>query len=305
MDRLGVIDIGTNSVHLLVGGRKGDEIFFELDALEPTRLGEGLDKGKRLSPEAMERTAEAVVRFASVARSLCASRVIAFGTAALRQVENGSEFIGRLRASFPLEVSVISGEKEAYFTYKAVSSLPIATGRRFLILDLGGGSSEFIFGNGGRLSQLLSIPLGCVGITERFFSHFPISSADLIAAKKEAVRCLSPVSRREKPEIMIGVGGTVTSLAHLALGGGEYDPERVEGFKLKRGEIEGLITKISLMSVGERVRRFNLHPLRADILLGGAVILSAVMDLINQDEIVVSSKGARHGVLIAELEKGG
>jgi len=305
MGKLGVIDIGTNSVHLVVGEKRGGEVFIELDTLAPTRLGEGLTKGKKLSPEAIKRTAEAVSHFFSLARSYGASRVIAVGTAALREVENALEFIERVRASSHLDVSVISGEEEAYFTYKAISSLSLIGDKYFLILDLGGGSSEFIFGDKGKIKEVVSLPIGCVKLTERFLSQFPLSPDDLRAARKEAMDILSQLPEAEKPEVVIGVGGTATCLAHLALGGREYDPDKVEGYVLARGKVGEMIELLSSLPTEERVRRFNLHPLRADIILGGAVILSAVMELFGKEEIVVSSRGLRHGVLIAEFEREG
>ncbi|MCD8234544.1 MAG: Ppx/GppA family phosphatase [Cloacibacillus porcorum] len=290
-----VIDIGTNSVKLIIGERShGNAIKIILDVNVITKLGEGMRKDGRLSEAAMARTAQAVVKFADFARSQGAEDVVCVGTMALRTAENAGDFIEKVRAADGPEVRVLSGEEEAALSSRAVlNSIDGALRGEALIFDTGGGSTEFVRAAGGEIERAFSVPVGAVTLTDENFKSSP-SDPRLVCSVIEA-------GVRPGAAMMIGAGGNVTAIASAAAGLDRYDPNVIHGSALTREEIMRQTALYAKCTDEERREIKGLSPKRADIILGGACIILAAMEAAGAKEIVVSDRSLRHELLRREL----
>src|SRR5579862_629972 len=223
MKPVAVIDIGTNSIKMVVAEKKNGEIAIIAEAREVTRLGEGLSATGMISHGPMQRTLSVLRRLADRARRAHANPIAAIGTAALRDAANGEEFLQRAREQTGLTVEIISGKLEAHLAYSAAHldpHLPLDHARPLLVCDIGGGSTELICGNGNAIQGYASFSMGAVSFTERFLTSDPPSQAEYDAAREEVTRSVASfeICREEAPQI-VGIGGTVTNTASVVLGG--------------------------------------------------------------------------------------
>lgn len=297
MARVAAIDIGSNSVKLHVaevGAGPGWRVL--ADRSEITRLGEGLKEQRIITPDAMARTLEVVGRYVAEARELGAAEIAAVGTMCLREASNSEGFRARVREACGIDVSVIDGEEEARLSYLAViSGLPLPEG--VVAFDTGGGSTEFIVGRGSAIERRFSLNLGAVALTQEFFRSDPATPEELsalLAHLSRALRDLEPPARRSA---VVGMGGTVTSMAAVKLELRGYDPEKVHGSVLTRFDVESQVGRFREQTVAARRRIVGLHPKRADIILAGAAIVLAVLRRLDADRLLVSDRGLRHGVI--------
>ncbi len=296
--RLAALDCGTNTVLFLVAdvsaGKhgRGKAVAVEQD-IDITRLGQGLDQSGELRPEAMERTLAALVRFSARARALGAERVIAIGTESLRAARNGQEFLDRARHS-GVPLGVVSGDDEARLSFRAVAAtLPPGAGKRS-VLDIGGGSTELIVGE-DRPERFRSVPIGSVRLTERLLHHDPPTAEERAALCETIKRALVDLPAPEGE--LVGLAGTVTSVAAIHLGLEPYDGERVEGLRLPVADLSRMCERLGRMPLLERQKLRGLDPRRADVIYAGAMILLQVALLTGRSEIVVSDRGVRWGAL--------
>ncbi len=309
MTRLAAIDLGTNTVRLLVADADPGAGLRPLHGEQVVaRLGEGLAASGRLAPAAMARAMAAVAGYCARARRLGATRILVVATAAVRQARNGDRFLARLAASPAgaappdVEVRVVSGETEARLTLLGVlSGLPPATGR-IAVLDIGGGSTELIVGEGVRTAALVSLPLGVVGLAERFFHADPVEDAELAACAAHVAARLAadawPAMRPLAARRLVGTAGTITTLAALDLGLAAYDAARVHGHRLTRPRMAALRARLAALPVAARARLPALEPGRADLIVPGTVVALAVLDGLGLDELTVSDAGLREGILL-------
>ncbi|MDH7571105.1 MAG: Ppx/GppA phosphatase family protein [Armatimonadota bacterium] len=297
--RAAAIDIGTNSVLLVVGERLGNEeprILHE--RAEITRLGEGVDAERQLRGAAMERTAAVVARFADEARALGASLIRAVGTSALRDANNAEEFALLLRRCAGLSLEVVHGDEEARLAYAAVrgdASLGLPTGA-LVVVDIGGGSVEFVFGYEEELRFRRSLDCGAVRVTERFFHADPPTPQQLAAAAAWLNEALAALP--DPPNAPAGgIGGTCVNLAAVRLALPQLDPARVHGQYLHVAEVERQIALFASMPTERRRGIPGLEPKRADVILAGALVLRRVLSRLRAPGITVSARGLRYGVL--------
>jgi exopolyphosphatase/guanosine-5'-triphosphate,3'-diphosphate pyrophosphatase len=296
--RLAAIDLGTNTVHLLVGEVEGAGWRLLERAQRVTRLGEGQAAGDALQPAPMARTLETVAEFVRRAEARGAPRVRIAATSAVREATNRADFVARLeRLGHPVEV--LSGEDEARLTLLGVAS-GLTDERPFVLLDIGGGSTEFTLARSGRMERAVSLRLGVVAYAERQAGDGRLDGASLARLREEIAERL----RREVPDAiaagarrMIGTAGTITTLAALDLGLTVYDGERVQGHALGRAAIESLLARLAPLTHRERAALPCLEPGRADLIVPGAVICLAAMDRLAADVIDVSDRGLREGLL--------
>jgi exopolyphosphatase/guanosine-5'-triphosphate,3'-diphosphate pyrophosphatase len=297
--RFAVIDIGTNSVKLHVGERRvGSRWQTVVDRAEVTRLGEGLGETGVLQPEPLRRTADAIVGMVEEARREGAAEIAAVATAGMRQAENSAELIEAVRERSGVGIEVISGEEEARLAYLAATS-ELDVGRGSLVVfDTGGGSTEFTFGRAGRVEERFSLDVGAARYTERFGLDGVVSDDGLAQALQAIAADLARLDGRQRPEALVGLGGALTNLAAVRHGLARYDADVVQGTVLDRAEVDRQIDLYRTRSADQRREIVGLQPARAEVILAGACIVRTVLDELQCDEVTVSDRGLRHGLLV-------
>ena len=297
--RFAVIDVGTNSVKLHVGERRADGSWRTvLDRAEVTRLGEGLQETGALQPEPLRRTADAVVGMVEEARRDGAAEIAAVATAGMRIAENSGELVEAVRDRSGVGIEVISGEEEARLAYVAATSqLDVGQGS-LAVFDTGGGSSQFTFGRAGNVEERFSVDVGAAQYTERYHLDGVVSDDGLAEALRAIAADLTRLDGRPQPAAVIGMGGANTNLAAVRHGLAEYDSEVVQGTVLDRTELDRQIELYRSRTAEQRREIAGLQPGRAEVILAGACIVRTVLDKLGCDELTVSDRGLRHGLLV-------
>jgi exopolyphosphatase/guanosine-5'-triphosphate,3'-diphosphate pyrophosphatase len=299
---LATIDIGTNTTLLLVarvGDGSGEPAVLDQRA-EITRLGRGIGGDGALGAEGIARTLEVLRDYAALARRHGA-RIAAVGTEALRRAPNAAAFLEPAAAILGTPVEVIDGAREAALTFRAVvASFPDEARGALLAVDIGGGSTEIIVADGGEVRFKTSLPLGSVRLTEQHVRHDPVAADELAAIERDVAAGLAGVpfpAAGAGGATLVGVAGTVTSLAAMALELASYDPARVHTFALERAALEAQVARLAASTQAERERMVGLDPRRADVILAGAVILLGVARAAGAARVRVSDRGIRWGLL--------
>ncbi len=291
-----VIDVGTNSIKFHAAKKRPDgSLETVLDQNDIARLGEGLRETGLIAPGPLERNARSVETFAAKARELGAEPVVV-GTMALRTAKNSDAFVKRVKELTGLDLLVISGEEEARLSYLAVlSGLPVGGGE-LVTFDTGGGSTEFVYGRGPEMLRKFSVPLGAVRITEEFFREDPVRPESLEPAYAEIRRSLEEGGVSGSPKVLVGMGGTVTSLASVKFKMETYDPDVVQGSVLTLEELREMAGMFASMTIEQRKGVTGLQPKRADVILAGTCIVCSIMEMLNVPSFTVSDRGLRHGL---------
>lgn len=301
--RVCAIDIGTNSVRGLVAEvDEGGGIRALHREGHITRLGEGLSQTGVLDEQAIERTARAVEKIAAKARSLNAARYGVIATSAARNASNSGKLKDRIRDLTSLETKVITGQEEARYVCEGVlRSLELA-GDTALLADIGGGSTELVFTQrGGQKPLLTFVELGAVGITELFLHHDPPREEELSRAIERATRLLRDAVRQlpADAEELIGLGGTITTIPAILLETAKYDGSRVHNFVLTREHVESVLRRLAIIGLEDRRNVIGLEPGRADIIVGGIVVLKALLAATGFQKLRVSDRGILVGVALS------
>jgi exopolyphosphatase/guanosine-5'-triphosphate,3'-diphosphate pyrophosphatase len=297
--RYAAIDVGTNSVKLHVGELLDDgEWQTVLDRSELTRLGEGVAEAGRLGEEPIRRTVAAIAELVAAAREHGAEAIAAVGTAGLRQAANANDLLDAVRRRTGVEVEVISGEEEARLSYLAATSVLDVGKGRLGVFETGGGSSQFTFGEGGRVDERFSLDVGAVPLTERFGLDQAADTSTVGFAEEAIAGELGALEGRPALDVMVGIGGAITNLAGVKLGLERYDPERVRGFVLEAAEVSRQIELYRTRDAEGRRSIRGLQPKRAEVILAGACIVHVVLAKLGSASLTVSDQGLRHGVLI-------
>jgi exopolyphosphatase/guanosine-5'-triphosphate,3'-diphosphate pyrophosphatase len=299
MPRYAVIDVGTNSVKFNISQRGENGRWRTVaDRAEVTRLGEGLERTGEISREAMARTVSAIAAMAAEARDNRVTAIAAVGTMGMRSARNSEQFIETVQQSCGVRIEVISGEEEGRLAYLAVkSSLGLAEGS-LAIFDSGGGSTQFTFGRGSVVEERFSLNVGAVRYTEQYGLSGVVASHQLRAALDAIAADLARVGARRSPNVLVGMGGTMTNIAAVMHGLAKYDADIVQGSVIERTEVERQIEFYRSRSLDDRRTIIGLQPKRADVILAGACIVKTVMDKLSKDTLSVSDRGLRHGLLI-------
>jgi exopolyphosphatase/guanosine-5'-triphosphate,3'-diphosphate pyrophosphatase len=297
--RFAVIDVGTNSVKLHVGERRAGSVWQTVvDRAEVTRLGEGLQDTGALQPAPLRRTADAVVEMVGESRREGAAEIAAVATAGMRLASNSAELIDAVRERCGVGIEVISGEEEARLAYLAATS-ELEVGRDSLVVfDTGGGSTEFTFGRARRVEERFSLDVGAARYTERFGLDGVVSDEDLAQALEAIAADLAQLDGRQRPAALVGMGGALTNLAAVRHGLTSYDSEVVHGTVLDRAEVNRQIDLYRTRSAEQRREIVGLQPARAEVILAGACIVRTVLEKLQCDELTVSDRGLRHGLLV-------
>ncbi|MCX7825405.1 MAG: Ppx/GppA family phosphatase [Verrucomicrobiae bacterium] len=300
--RLAAIDVGTNTIKLLVAAFDGRQLTALHEDSRTTRLGERVAETQRLAPEAIERTVAGVGALAGRARDMGAAHVLAVATSGARESANAGEFVARVRETLGIEVEIITGEREAELIFAGVSTDPRWSGRRLLIMDVGGGSAELITGQQGRIEHRVSFPGGAVRLTERFLRGDPVGDEELTALMNHQRELIQSVLTPFAPggRLMIGTGGTITTAAAVDQALTSFSIEKVDHYALSAQRLWQMLERLRRMPLAERQRVPGLPPKRADIIVAGLAMFVTAMRLAGIPEITVSTRGLRFG-LLAEM----
>jgi exopolyphosphatase/guanosine-5'-triphosphate,3'-diphosphate pyrophosphatase len=294
--RIASVDIGTNAVLLLVVEKESG--LQELhDTSTITRLGEGLLASGLLSDSGMTRTLNALKRYMTILEGLHAEKVLCYGTAALREARNRDAFIRRVREEIGFEVQVLSEHDEAYYTYLSIRGNGLIEAERFIIIDIGGGSTELIEGSNDAFAGSLSIPIGTVKLTEQCIHHDPPTSEQIGALVGVIEDHLSSVKVEKEEPLLVGVGGTMTTLAAIVLGLATFDKTRIEGLVVTGSALDGWIDRTASMTTDERRMIPGMEPGREDLLLQGIILMREIMRHYRSDRVIISTYGGRYGVI--------
>ena len=298
-----MIDVGTNSTRLLVADVEDGRVSPLERRSTVTRLGRGVDLSGRLASEAIEDVCEAIGDYVGILEELGAETVDAIATSAVRDADNGSAFIAELRERFALSARVLDGDEEARLTYLGATSESAPT-EPTLVVDIGGGSTELIVGQGSEISFHDSLQAGVVRHTERCIASDPPTAGELEALAAD-VRSLIESSIGPSIEATrgIAVAGTPTSLAAVEMELEPYDPARVHGHVLALPSIQRMLSRLASAPLAERVEIPGLHPDRAPTIVAGVVILVEAMRAFGLEAITVSEHDILYGTAIAATRR--
>ncbi len=294
------IDVGTNTVLLLVAEERGGTFAPVEERAEITRLGRGVDGTGWLDTAAIAETVAVVARFAAEARTLGATSLDCVATSASRDAENGEDFFRAVRDTAGIEAEVISGEEEARLVWKSTFADFGAAAEELLVLDVGGGSTELCVGDGPAPRARRSLQLGAVRLTERVAPADPPGAAALVELRARAAEALSPAREPLSPRAgarLVAVAGTVTTLAAVEARLAVYDGARVHGSELTLEALMRLYARLGALTTAERAALPGMEPKRADVILGGAAIVIETLRLFGLDRLTVSDRGVRWGLL--------
>ncbi len=300
-ERLAAIDVGSNSIRLLIAEYHPATGLSPIDEEKAQpRLAQGLASTRRLDPEAMERALVALHRMADVCRRRGATRIVAVATAAVREAKNGAEFVRRVRDEVGLPLQVISTEHEAQLSYRSVRHHFRLDDGKALIADIGGGSLELVGAVNGLVELSRSLPYGAVRLTEQFLPGKRPPRREVAALRKHLGKRLT----RQLPKRawtgarIIGSGGTFTNLGRMAVARRGGDPtEPVHGIEVSVAEVEHLLEWLSTRTRLQRQQVPGLNPERADIILAGLAVVASLLQRLDAGSVTVSAYGLREGLL--------
>jgi exopolyphosphatase/guanosine-5'-triphosphate,3'-diphosphate pyrophosphatase len=306
--RIASIDIGTNTILLLIADFDADGSLTVLrDEQIIARLGKGVDANRRITAETFSRVVGFLQKLKATAEANGATKLVASGSSALRDARNGEEFVRGVKGRIGLEIEVLSGQEEAELTYRgAVSEFLRMPGahRSFAVLDIGGGSTELTIGEEAAVLRKASLNVGALRLTERLLKTSPPSELAISQALTEVRSWISTLPRLLTTTRLIGVAGTVTTLAAIDLNLPAYDPKRVSGHFIRVEAIEQIYEKIRTKTVGEMIKMFPQIQLgRADIILAGVIVLIEALKRFGVRGITTSDRGLRYGLALREFWK--
>jgi exopolyphosphatase/guanosine-5'-triphosphate,3'-diphosphate pyrophosphatase len=304
MSRVAAIDLGTNSTRLLVANVEDGRISDVRRETRITRLGEGVDERRRLLPVPIARVRNVLSDYRRELEELGAERTLAVATSAMRDAENGEAFLGEIEWSYGFKTRLLSGHEEALMMFRGVTSeRDVESGT--VIVDVGGGSTELVAGGPDGVRWHDSLDIGSVRLTERFLRSDPPTPEELDACA-EAVRALLaervPDEVRADTGAAIGVAGTITSLAALALGLQEYDRDQVHGYQLSADALQEQLQRLAGVPLAERRQLRPLDPERAPVIVGGAVIAREVLSFFELNALEISERDILDGAALAAAE---
>jgi len=297
--RYATIDVGTNSVKFHVAERTADGGWQTVaDRAEVTQLGEGLAATGAIGEDPLQRSIAAVAGMVAQARDLGVRAVAAVGTAGLRSASNRAAVLEAIEAATGVSVEVVSGEEESRLAYlAAVAGLGAPEGP-VVVVDTGGGSSQFSFGHGAVVDERFSVEVGAVRYTERFGLDAAVGGEALAEAQLAITADLGRLAGHPTPDALVGMGGAITNMTAVMLGLARYEPDRVQGALLCRAEVDRQVALYAGLDAEGRRGIVGLQPKRAEVILAGALIVGTVMDALGRDALTVSDRGLRHGLLV-------
>jgi exopolyphosphatase/guanosine-5'-triphosphate,3'-diphosphate pyrophosphatase len=305
--RRAVIDVGTNSVKLLVADVCGRDVRPVGEESRQTRLGKGFYETHRLQPDAIARTAEAVAEFEKIARANSAASIRVIATSAARDAVNPTDLTAAIERTSGLKTEIITGAREAEWAFQGAATDTELAEQPLLLLDVGGGSTEFILGHGAKKSFAHSFPLGTVRLMEKFPHSDPPTKSEFNSCRDwlkdflhgEVRPQLEPALKKEPGEIkLVGTGGTTSILARMEKKLDRFDREKIERAVLSFEQVVAHRKNLWKLPLAERKEIPGLPKLRADVILTGVLIYEAVMEEFNFKELRVNTRGLRFAAVM-------
>lgn len=304
--RLAAVDIGTNSIRLVVAEALRDGRYRVLDdEKETARVGRLLSSTGRLDPEAVDRALEALRRMKQIAAGYQVNEVRVIGTCAIREAADGAEFCRRVRDEVGLDVHVITAEQEAHLAFLSVARSFNLEGKNVAVADIGGGSTEIVLASGTIIDDVLTTPLGAVRLTEMFAKNGQAMVGDEFPAMVDFID--RELRKRIKkttlaPHLLIGSGGTFTALAEMVLAGKGQLGLPIRGYEVTRAEVSHLVDRLRKMTAKARRNVPGLSSDRADIIVAGVAIIDRIMQCFKVNRVQVHDRGVRDGLLLTMLD---
>jgi exopolyphosphatase / guanosine-5'-triphosphate,3'-diphosphate pyrophosphatase len=320
MARLAALDVGTNSTRLLVADVEGGAVVAEhAREMVITRLGKGVDRSGRFDPAALARTLEVLAGYAATCRRLGVERRRLVATSATRDAADRQAFLDGVRNLLGVEAEVLTGQAEAAAAYRGATAGGVREGRAgptdgpglqgdrpTLVVDIGGGSTELILGDGAAAKAMVSLDIGCVRLFERHLHRDPPAPDEVAALRADVAGHLPRVAEALHPaaaEQVVGVAGTVTTVTAIALGLDAYDPRRIHHQALDPAEIATVAGKLAAMTVAERAAMPVMARGREDVIVAGALLLDELVQRFQLRRVIASETDILDGVLLGLAER--
>ena len=299
--RAAVIDLGSNSIRLLVADLSEGSLVTVYRDLVTTRLGRGVAKNRRLDEASMADTLSVLTYFKDKAKAMQSKSISAFGTSALREAKNSNDFLNRVK-QIGLDVDILLGQEEAFLSF-----LGARAGLRLLgmtlVIDIGGGSTELILGR-EKINKSESLPMGAVRFTQRYFKSDPPGYDEIVKARRAISELITDCAGYFKQAqknygiTAVGVGGTLTTLSAMVQELKVYDAEKVHGYCLDKADADRILSKLLLLTKDEKCKLSGLSSQRADIITAGVLIAQTIMQDLNIPQIIISETDIMEGFLL-------
>jgi exopolyphosphatase / guanosine-5'-triphosphate,3'-diphosphate pyrophosphatase len=303
--RVAAIDCGTNSIRLLIADTDAERSRLDDVAREMriVRLGAGVDRTGRLSAAALDRTIAALRDYAALIRASRAQAVRMVATSASRDAENGQEFTSRVKEVLGIAPEVITGQEEALLSFagatRELAASVTQSAPPYLVADIGGGSTEFVLGDAASVIAARSVDIGCVRMTERHLHGDPPTASQVAAATTDIDAALDLVASSvpvREAATLVGLAGSVTTVAGIALGLARYDPAQIHHSRVSAGQVQRIAAGLARQSRDERAAIGVMHPGRVDVIAAGALILAEIMARFGFGEVLVSEHDILDGI---------
>ena len=309
--RVAAVDCGTNSIRLLVADLDPETSgFVEVDRrMTIVRLGEGVDRTRRLAPAALERTFAACDDFAAVVRGTGAEHIRFVATSASRDVDNRDEFVAGVRERLGVDPEVVTGDEEANLSFTGATRELAGAGlaEPFLVTDIGGGSTELVLGTPGPPPDAArSVDVGCVRMTERHLHDDPPTAAQVAAARADveaAVLLAGETVPLAEARTLVGLAGSVTTVAAMALDLPAYDSDRTHHARIPSADVHRVADRLLAMTRAERAALPFMHPGRVDVIGAGALVLAVLLEHVPVDEVLVSEHDILDGIAWSVVDR--
>ncbi len=296
------IDVGTNTILCLIADIRDTGRFRVLDDLaEIAGLGRGVDQTGMIGAAGEARATEILGQYRDHCHDLGVEAITAVGTSALRDAKNSAEVRARILSKLGIDIRVISGAEEAAYSFLAVQRGLSLLGRELLVIDIGGGSTEFIRGNEDGVTRAASIDVGSVRLTERVLHSDPVRAGEVAAMDAAVNFALAPIAQAFSSQAasltLVGIAGTFTTLAAIEKRLARYSHSQVHGSVLTLAEVKRQVALLQEKSVAQRRHIVGLEPKRADVIFAGAYLIEKIMERFGASQVVVSDQGVRYGLL--------
>ena len=301
MKKAGSIDVGSNTLRLLIAQIEGNRVLPLCRDREMVRLGRNFFPDRVIGNHSLETALKVLERFQKTGIREGVTRFRAAGTGILRESLNTHHFLGSVRSATGISIDILSGEEEARLSALGVLSVFQELTEPVCIFDLGGGSVEFTWVNSGKIRETVSLPLGAIGLTEHFLLSDPPLKQEIDRLQRHCLETLRKrINIKESISCLIGTAGTVTTLTALAHKMAEYDPDRINGSVLDRDTLDRLLFDLISIPLTTRQQLPGLEPGRADIITAGLVIVLSILDFFLADTLRISDAGLLEGLLLDE-----
>lgn len=305
MHRIATIDLGTNTFLLLITEYTNGRLLPIFNEQRIPRIGSNVDKNKILEPNAFKKAFDVLSEYKQICDRYEVEKIIAVGTSALREAKNSNEFVNFIKKELGIDIEIISGYDEANYTYiGGLSFMDIDPSQKYAVIDIGGGSTEIIYGQGNNVINKVSLNIGSVRLTEKYLKNDPPLEDEISKLKENLYNSFSKLDTFSfKDTVLIGVAGTVTTLAMIDRCENQIYPDKIMGHKIYLDSLQSIVNKLSTSKVSEIESKYFVQKGRSDVILAGMIILETFMKMFSFDSVLTSICGLRHGIALREFGK--